>query len=70
MNDDFRDFKARIRKLDEMLKDGGVGHLPFAQALSAVQRAARHGDRTRQPSPELKTLLEKAESLSRTIVHT
>lgn len=67
MNDDFRELKARIRKLDALLRQGGIGHLPFAQALSAVQRATRHGDRTRQPSAELMSLLEKAETLGRTI---
>jgi hypothetical protein len=45
----------------------GTSHLPFAQALSAVQRAARHGDRSREPSAELRSLLEKAESLGRTL---
>jgi hypothetical protein len=70
MNDDFRELKARIRKLHEILKDRGLGHAPFAQALSAVERAERHGDRSRQPTPELKTLLEKAENLGRNIAQT
>jgi hypothetical protein len=67
MNDDFRDFKARIRRLDEILRERGTTHLPFAQALSAVQRATRHGDRSRRPSAELRSLLEKAEGLSRAL---
>ena len=65
MNDDFRDLKARIKKLQAILEEGGVGHPPFAQAVSAVQRAERHGDRSRRPTPELKNLLEKAENLGR-----
>lgn len=70
MNDAFRELKARVRKLDALLQQGGTGHLPFAQALSAVQRAVRRGDRTRQPSAELMGLLEKAESLSRSFERT
>ena len=70
MNDDFRELKARIKKLLTLLDDGGIGHQGFAQAVSAVQRAERHGDRSRQPSPELKGLLEKAENLGRAVVRT
>ena len=65
MNDDYRDLKTRIRKLHGLLQDGGLGSRDFAQAVSAVQRAERRGDRSRQPSPELRGLLEKAESLGR-----
>lgn len=65
MNDDFRELKARIRKLDEILAAGGTGDLPFAQAVSAVRRAAKRGDRTRDPSPALRALLERAEVLAR-----
>jgi hypothetical protein len=65
MNDNFRELKGRIRRLDELLAARGTGNLPFAQALSAVRRAVKHGDRTRDPSPELRGLLEKAESLGR-----
>jgi len=66
MNDDFRELKGRIRKLDAMLTEGGSeGHIPFAQAVSAVRRAVKHGDRTREPSSELRSLLERAESLGR-----
>jgi hypothetical protein len=67
VNDNYRDLKARVRKLHEVLLDRGLGHLPFAQAVSAVRRAARSGDRTRDPSPELKVLLEKAERLGQAI---
>jgi hypothetical protein len=67
VNDNFREFKGRIRKLDELLNTRGTSHLDFAQALSKVRRAAKQGDRTRDPSPELRALLEKAEALGRTI---
>lgn len=53
MNDNFRDLKERIRKLDALLADGGSQDLSFAQAVSALRRAAKHGDRTRDPSPAL-----------------
>lgn len=68
MNDDFRDLKTRIRALLTILEDGGLGNPPFAQAVSALQRAERRGDRSRQPSQELKNLLEKAENLGRAVV--
>lgn len=65
MNDNFRDLKARLRRLDELLASRGTVDLEFAQAVSAVRRAAKHGDRTRDPSPELRGLLERAENLGR-----
>ncbi len=65
MNDNFKELKGRIRKLDELLSLRGTGNLDFAQAVSAVRRAVRHGDRTRDPSPELRALLDKAETLGR-----
>jgi len=68
VNDDFRELKARVRRLNEVLAARGPGHLPFAQAVSAVQRAVRHGDRSRTPTPELLGLLEKAEQLGRSLV--
>jgi hypothetical protein len=67
MNDNFRELKERIRKLDALLASRGTTNLPFAQAVSRVRRAVKHGDRTRDPSPELRGLLESAESLARTI---
>lgn len=67
MNDNYREFKGRIRKLDELRLARGMNHLDFAQALSKLRRAAKQGDRTRDPSPELRALLEKAENLGRTI---
>ena len=63
MNQDFRDFKERL--LEAMLGQGGLSAADFAQALSKVRRATRRGDRTREPSPELRSLLEHAEGLAR-----
>jgi hypothetical protein len=68
MNDNFRELKARLRLLDELLVSRGAVDVEFAQAVSAVRRAAKHGDRTRDPSPALRALLERAESLGRLIV--
>jgi hypothetical protein len=65
MNDNFKELKDRVRRLDELLMTRGTGNLPFAQAVSAVKRAVKHGDRTRDPSPELRGLLDKAENLGR-----
>ena len=67
MNDSFKELKERIRKLDALLADGGTGDLPFAQAVSALRRAAKHGDRTREPTLELRALLERAERLGKTL---
>ncbi len=65
MNDNFRELKERLRKLDALLATSGGRDLTFAQAVSAVRRAAKHGDRTRDPSPALRALLERAETLGR-----
>ncbi len=65
MNDGFRDFKARIRKLDEILVSQGMANFDFAQALSRVHRAERRGNRSREPSSELRALLERAEAVAR-----
>jgi hypothetical protein len=65
MNDNFRELKERIRKLDQLLAARGTNDLSFAQAVSAVRRAEKRGDRTRDPSPELRALLDKAETLGR-----
>ena len=68
MNDNFRELKVRLRRLDELLASRGTVDVQFAQAVSAVRRAAKHGDRTRDPSPDLRALLERAESLGRLMV--
>ena len=65
MNDQYKEFKGRLRKLDEILADRGQGNTDFAQALSRVRRAERHGDRTRAPQHELVGLLERAETIAR-----
>lgn len=65
MNDNFKELKERIRKLDALLEARGTGDLAFAQAVSAVRRAVKHGDRTRDPPPALRALLDKAETLGR-----
>ncbi len=65
MNQDFREFKERLRRLEAILMQGGLSHTDFAQALSKVRRATRRGDRTREPTPELRSLLEYAEGLAR-----
>ena len=67
MNDNFRELKARLRRLDELLASRSSVDVELAQAVSAVRRAAKHGDRTRDPSPALRALLERAESLGRLV---
>jgi hypothetical protein len=67
VNDQYREFKERLRRLDGVLADRGQGNTDFAQALSRVRRAERHGDRTRAPSHELVGLLERAEMLARSL---
>ncbi len=65
MNDSFRDLKARVRRLDEALSAGAAANVDFAQALSKAHRVLRRGDRSREPSPELETLVQRAEALVR-----
>jgi hypothetical protein len=67
VNETFRELKERIRRLEGVLADRGLGNVEFAQAVSRVRRAVRHGDRSREPSPELRGLLERAEALARAI---
>lgn len=67
MNENFRELKERLRRLDELLASRGTVDVELAQAVSAARRAAKHGDRTRDPSPELRALLERAESLGRLV---
>jgi hypothetical protein len=67
MNDDFRELKERIRRLDAILVERGLSNADFAQALSKVRRATRRGDRTREPTRELRSMLEHAELLARSI---
>jgi hypothetical protein len=65
MNDGYRELKVRMRRLDEILESRGPKDPAFAQALSFLHRAARRGDRTREPTPELRSLLERAEDCGR-----
>lgn len=66
MNDRYKELKTRIRDLQNLLEVRGMAsNRDLAQAVSAVKRAERRGDRSRDPSPELRGLLEKAEALAR-----
>lgn len=67
MNDNFGELKARVRKLNELLSDNGriLGNLEFARAVSQAHRLVRDGDRTREPSANLRAAVEKAELLGR-----
>jgi GTPase involved in cell partitioning and DNA repair len=67
VNETFRELKERMRRLDDLLVARGLGNMEFAQAVSRLRRAARHGDRSREPSVELRVLLERAELLARSI---
>jgi hypothetical protein len=64
VNENFRELKERIRKLEALLADGGAQDAAFAQAVSALRRAVNQGDRSRDPTPALRALLEKAENLA------
>ena len=64
MNDTYREFKLRLRKLEGVLHDRGLSNVEFAQALSRVRRAERRGDRSRAPTTELLALLARAEALA------
>ncbi|HEY6098286.1 MAG TPA: hypothetical protein VIW03_02585 [Anaeromyxobacter sp.] len=64
MNEVFRELKERMRTLDRILVERGLGNMEFAQAVSQLRRAARKGDRSREPSPDLRVLLERAEVLA------
>ncbi len=65
MNDTFRDLKARVRSLDGVLATGAAANIEFAQAVSRVHRVLRRGDRSREPTAELETLVQRAEALMR-----
>jgi hypothetical protein len=64
VNDIFRELKQRMRSLDRILVERGLGNMEFAQAVSKLRRAARKGDRSRAPSDDLRVLLERAEVLA------
>ncbi len=63
MNDEYRDFKERLRKLDKILLAEGLANVELAQALSRAHRAERRAKRSREPDGVLRALLERAEAL-------
>jgi len=65
LNDTFRELKERTRRVEEVMVHRGPSDVALAQAVSALRRAVRHGDRSREPSLELRSLLERAEALAR-----
>ncbi|HYB42447.1 MAG TPA: hypothetical protein VEL75_11790 [Candidatus Methylomirabilis sp.] len=69
MNEAFRDLKERMRRLDAILqRRGATEDVDFAQAISSLRRAVRRGDRSREPTPELVNLLDRAEAYGRRLV--
>lgn len=44
MNDVYREFKVRLRKLEVILPDQGLSNVDLAQAHSSVRRAERRAD--------------------------
>ena len=67
MNENYRELKRRLRKLDELLVTRGMENAAFARAVDALRRAAKRGDPRRDPPPELRALLEKAEGLGKLV---
>ena len=66
MNDAFKDLKERMRRLGAILERRGASQdVGVAQAVSSLRRAARRGDRSREPTRELMSLLERAEAFGR-----
>ncbi len=53
-----------MRSLDRILVERGLGDMAFAQAVSRLRRAVRKDDRSREPSADLRVLLEQAEILA------
>ncbi len=64
MNDEYRELKERLRKLDDILVAQGLADVEFAQALSRAHRAERRAKRSREPDGVLRALLERAEALA------
>jgi len=67
MNDTFKEVKDRLRRLDVVLAAGGNSNADFAQAVSRVRRLVKKGDRSRDPSPEIRTGLDRAEAIGRSV---
>jgi hypothetical protein len=68
VNDTYREVKDRMRKLDVVLAQGGNSNVDFAQAVSRVRRLVKKGDRSREPSVEIRSRLDQAEALGRTML--
>ena len=68
MNDTYREVKDRMRKLDTVLVQGGNSNVEFAQAVSRVRRLVKKGDRSREPSVEIRSGLDKAEAIGRAML--
>jgi hypothetical protein len=65
VNDEMGELKARLRRIETNLTRDGVGvdRVALAQAVSRARRLMHHADRTRAPSAELRTSVERAELL-------
>jgi sirohydrochlorin ferrochelatase len=68
MNETFREVKDRMRRLDVVLERGGSSNVEFAQAVSRVRRLVKKGDRSREPSQEIRVTLDRAEAMGRLLV--
>jgi hypothetical protein len=68
MNDTFKEVKDRLRQLDAVLARGGNSNVDFAQAVSKVRRLVKKGDRSRNPSIEIRSGLDRAEAIGRAML--
>jgi hypothetical protein len=68
MNDVFKEVKDRLRQLDAVLARGGNSNVDFAQAVSKVRRLVKKGDRSRTPSVEIRSGLDRAEAIGRAML--
>ncbi len=60
----WRTARARIAQMPGVADLRSPPNMEFAQAMSQLRRAARKGDRSRDPSADLRLLLERAELLA------
>lgn len=71
MNEAIGELKARLRKMRARLsEEGGVrilDNMDFAQAVSRADRLMRSADRSRDPSPELRASVDRAEILGNSV---
>lgn len=65
MNQEMGELKERLRRIEATLSRDGVGvdRVALAQAVSRARRLMHHADRTRKPTVELRTSVERAELL-------